>query len=53
MLTFMREIRESIQVQQFDAFVEQFLLLNFPKQNVPQWVLDALQAAGLTIRASR
>ena len=45
----MRELRESIVEQRFGAYVQQFMLRQFPKKNYPSWTVDALQAVGISL----
>lgn len=43
-----RNIRESIVAGTFPQFVQKFISTHYPK-SCPQWAIDALQAAGITI----
>jgi queuine tRNA-ribosyltransferase len=44
-----RRIRQAIEEQRFPDFVRGFLRDLHPQGDVPQWVCDALEAAGISL----
>lgn len=44
-----RRIREAIKQQALPQFVQKYIAHMFPKQDVPQWVVDALDVAGISL----
>lgn len=44
-----RRIRAAIKEQRFPEFVRAYVAGLYPKQDVPQWVVDALQFAGISL----
>lgn len=44
-----RRIRQAIKEQRFPDFVRQFMAGMFPRGDVPQWVVDALDVAGISL----
>jgi hypothetical protein len=51
MMTLMRTMRKTIMTgdEAFEQFVKEFLSLQFPKGNIPLWVVDALGEAGIEV----
>lgn len=51
MMTLMRSMRRAIMQgsTHFEAFVKNFLSAQFPQGDVPVWVVDALQEAGIAV----
>ncbi|GAM20362.1 hypothetical protein SAMD00019534_035370 [Acytostelium subglobosum LB1] len=46
----MREIRQSIIENRHAEYVRKFISVQYPKNDCPQWALDALQHAGIEIK---
>lgn len=44
-----RRIRQAIKEQRLPDFVRKFLSGMYPKGDVPQWVVDALDVAGISL----
>lgn len=49
MLTLMRRMRQAIIDGDFEPFVQQFMLQQFPDREYPQWAVDALTEAKITL----
>lgn len=49
MLSLMRRLRQSILDGCFEAFVQQFMLQQFPDKKYPQWAVDALTEAQILL----
>lgn len=49
MLALMRRMRQSIIDGTFEAFVQQFMLQQFPDRTYPQWAVDALTEADIAL----
>uniref|UniRef100_K3W9M8 Queuine tRNA-ribosyltransferase catalytic subunit 1 n=1 Tax=Globisporangium ultimum (strain ATCC 200006 / CBS 805.95 / DAOM BR144) TaxID=431595 RepID=K3W9M8_GLOUD len=49
MLTLMRQLRQSIIDGNFEHFVQQFMLQQFPTREYPQWAIDALTEAQIEL----
>lgn len=45
-----RQIRAAITEQRFPQFVQAFVARHFPDGDVPCWVVDALQEAGIDVK---
>lgn len=46
----MKGIRESINVNKFPEFIQQFMINMYPNKNYPQWCIDALQSVNIEIK---
>ncbi|CAH1713504.1 unnamed protein product [Aphis gossypii] len=46
----MKGIRESIKVNKFPEFVQQFMINMYPNKNYPQWCIDALQSVNIELK---
>lgn len=46
----MKGIRESIKVNKFPEFVQEFMTNMYPDKNYPQWCLDALQSVNIELK---
>lgn len=44
------QIREAIQEQRYPEFVRQYVARQFPRGDVPQWVRDGCQLAGISLQ---
>ncbi|ETL88238.1 queuine tRNA-ribosyltransferase [Phytophthora nicotianae] len=49
MLNLMRRLRQSIIDEKFEQFVQNFMLQQFPDRNYPQWAVDALTEAKISL----
>ncbi|KAJ0406007.1 hypothetical protein ATCC90586_001353 [Pythium insidiosum] len=49
MLTLMRTLRQSIIDGNFEQFVQQFMINQFPDKQYPAWAVDALTEAGIRL----
>mmetsp|Transcript_12417 Transcript_12417/g.39322 ORF Transcript_12417/g.39322 Transcript_12417/m.39322 type:complete len:385 (+) Transcript_12417:378-1532(+) len=49
MMRFTREMRESILEGRFPEYVKNFVAVQFPEGDIPQWVRDALHASGIDL----
>ncbi|GAB9464511.1 Queuine trna-ribosyltransferase [Globisporangium polare] len=49
MLTLMRRMRQAIIDGEFEPFVQQFMLQQFPDREYPQWAVDALTEAKIAL----
>lgn len=45
----MDDMRQHILQQTFPAFVQQFMLQQFPQRDYPSWICDALASVGITL----
>lgn len=48
-LNLMKSMREAIAEDRFPEFVQSFMLKMFPKRNYPQWTIDALHSANISL----
>lgn len=48
-LNLMRTLRESIAVDRFEEFVQNFMLRLYPDKNYPSWAVDAFKAVNLNL----
>jgi len=48
-MNLMKRIRQSIAEDNFPRFVQDFMKVRFPNKSYPQWIVDALQAVGITL----
>lgn len=46
----MKGIRESIKVNKFPEFVQEFMTNMYPNKNYPRWCLDALQSVNIELK---
>lgn len=48
----MGEMRESIRADQFPQFVQNFMDLQYPKGDYPQWAVDALKSVNIKLKGT-
>lgn len=46
----MKGIRESIKLNQFPEFVQEFMLTMYPNKSYPQWIINALQSVNIELK---
>lgn len=46
----MRKIRESIKEDKFPQFVQDFMTLQYPKGDYPQWAIEALKSVNIELK---
>ena len=52
MMHFTKDMRAAIKAGRFNKYVQDFVRAHYPDCDAPQWVIDALDVAGIDVRLS-